>query len=416
MKPWLAVLCVALSFPSYAEPWPELDHLKATLARKVAQMELPNAVIAMSIEGKTQYFQQTGVLDIEAQTPLPNAPIFRLYSMSKPITSVAIMQLAERGLLDINDPVSQYIPAFANSQVYVSGDLDNMRLEPQQQPMTIADLLAHRSGITYHFTGDTPVHQYYRKHGVKRFTPVGSQPGDAPAAPDLATLVQRLADAPLLSQPGTRFDYSYSTTVLGRIVELASGQNLENYLQDNILQPLSMHDSSFFVTGTHLDRFVSNYVFRPDETLLRIENIDNTDYNDRTRLLDGGGAMASTAQDYLRFAGMLAQRGHLDGQHILSPSSVYRMFYPEVDITWGTPYPFGLGFAIGTPSSEAAGKVPAGMYGWSGSGNTHFFVDPELELAVVVMTQVIGDENAVGVKPAMVQAVSALRQRLIKER
>lgn len=395
-----------------ANEWPELEALDSVLAEKVANQGLPNSVLLMSVNGQQQWRSQHGVLDIEQQNVLPDNALYRLYSMSKPITSVAIMQLAERGKLALNDEVSRYLPAFANTQVYLAGDLNDMQFEPQRRPMTIRDLLSHSSGLTYHFTGNTPVHQYYRKNGVKRFTPVGSQPGDAPAAPDLATLVQRLADAPLLSQPATRFDYSYSTTVLGRIVEVVSGLNLEDYLQTNILQPLAMRDSSFFVTGERLDRFVSNYVMA-EAGLKRIENRVNTDYQDLTRLLDGGGALASSAADYLRFASMLANGGSLDGVKILEPRSVYRMYYPEVNIEWQVTYPFGLGFAIGNEASEQAGKMPAGMYGWSGSGNTHFFVDPELHLAVVVMTQVIGDEDKVGVKPAVVAALAQLRQRLL---
>ncbi len=414
MKRLCLVLMLTMAHMSFANEWPELERLDSTLAEKVAAQALPNSMILMSLEGQQRWFSQHGVLDIEQQTALPEEAIYRLYSMSKPITSVAIMQLAERGLLSLTDEVKAYLPAFANTQVYVSGDLAKMQLEPQRRPMTIRDLLAHSSGLTYHFTGNTPVHQYYRKHGVKRFTPVGSMAGDAPAAPDLPTLVERLAAAPMLSQPGERFDYSYSTTVLGRIIEVISGQNLEDYLQENILKPLNMLETSFFVRGERLERFVSNYVLS-ENGLKRTEDRQNTDYNDVHRLLDGGGALASTGQDYLRFATMLANGGSLNGTKILQPRSVYRMFYPEVDIQWQVTYPFGLGFAIGTSASEQAGKMPEGMYGWSGSGNTHFFVDPELQLAVVVMTQVIGDEDKVAVKPAAVAAVALLRKRLLSE-
>jgi len=406
---WLTLL---LSGLIEASNFPELEALQQKLAVMVQEQRLPNSVVAMSLHGEEVFYQAQGRLDIDTQDSLPDNAIFRLYSMSKPITSVAIMQLAEQGKLSLQDPVSKFLPAFANTQVYQSGSLDNMQLVAQQRAMTIRDLLCHCSGITYHFTGDTPVHQYYRKNGVKRFTPVGSQPGDAPAAPDLATLIQRLADAPLLSQPGSQFDYSYSTTVLGRIIEVIADQDLESYLQQHILQPLAMHDTSFYVEGENLRRFVTNYALT-DHGLNPIENEQNTDYKDRGRLLDGGGALAGSARDYLRFTSMLANGGALDGVQILTRRSVYRMLYPEVTINWGGGYLFGLGFAIGTASSHQAGFVPDGMYGWSGSGNTHFLIDPETQLAIVVMTQVLGPENKVGVKPLMVQQAALLRQRLL---
>lgn len=405
---WLAQI-------SMASDWPELEALDKTLEKKVQAQTLPNSMVTMSLNGEEQWTSIHGVLDLEHQNALPERAIYRLYSMSKPITSVAIMQLAEKGLLALSDEVSGYLPEFEDTKVYVSGDVDHMELEPQRRPMTIRDLLSHSSGLTYHFTGDTPVHQHYRKYGVKRATPVGSQPTDAPAAPDLTTLVHRLAKAPLLSQPGTTFDYSYSTTVLGRVIEVVTGERLDHYLSTHILKPLAMQDTGFFVTGARLDRFVSNYTLSPSG-LTRIENRDNTDYLDLSRLLDGGGALAGTGQDYLRFASMLANLGALEGVRVLEPRSVYRMFYPEAMIEWQVRYPFGLGFALGNAESERAGQMPDGMVGWSGSGNTHFFIDPELHLAVVVMTQVIGDVNQVGVKPEAVAAVAKLRKRLLAER
>jgi CubicO group peptidase (beta-lactamase class C family) len=321
--------------------------------------------------------------------------IFRLYSMSKPITSVAVMMLMEQGKLSLEDPLSRFVPEFEHTRVYVSGDVDHMVTEPLRRPITIADLLTHSSGLTYHFTGDTPVHQYYRKHGVKRDTPVGSLPTDGPAAATLAELVQRLARAPLLHQPGQQFDYSYSTTVLGYVIERASGLPLDVFLQTRIFGPLRMKHAGFFVQDGALDRFVTNYLWTGTE-LQPIETRDTTDYRERKRLLDGGGALAGTAGDYLRFAQMLANGGELEGARILKPETVALMFRDHLPLSAagkgmlpGVQFQFGYGFAIGNASTARAGLFPPGAVGWDGSGNTFFWVDPGQKLVTVFMTQVI---------------------------
>jgi CubicO group peptidase (beta-lactamase class C family) len=374
--------------PRYAKFTQQLDAM-------VEAGSIPGSITYVVENGQVAFTYKNGWQDIASKTPLKDDSIFRLYSMTKPITSVAIMMLQERGQLSVNDPVSKYLPDFANTEVYQSGGLEDMVTAPPARPMTIDDLLAHKSGLTYHFTGKTPVHQYYRKYGVKRNTPVGALPTDGEPAKDLAQLTERLAKAPLLSEPGERFTYSYSTTVLGRIVEVVSGQPLDVFLKSQLFQPLGMKDTSFHVLGADLERFVTNYLATPNGAVM-IENSDNTDYKDLTRLLDGGGALAATAEDYLAFATMLANKGVYKGKRILSESSINAMFVPRIKIEGLGPQQttdFGYGFAIGSTDSEAKEYMPDGTYGWAGSGNTIFWVNPETHSLVLFMTQVIVPPN-----------------------
>jgi CubicO group peptidase (beta-lactamase class C family) len=220
-------------------------------------------------------------------------------------------------------------------------------------------------------------------------------PTDAPAAPTLEELVHRLAHAPLLRQPGEHFDYSYSTTVLGYVVERISGMPLDRFLQERLFDPLKMRHTGFFVAGEALDRFVTNYLWTGTR-LQPIETRATTDYADPRRLLDGGGALASTAGDYLRFALMLVNGGELDGVRILKPETVALMMRDHLPAAAagqgmipGIRFEFGYGFAIGNASTAREGLFPEGAVGWDGSGNTFFWADPGRKLVTVFMTQVI---------------------------
>jgi len=377
----------------------QLASLQSQLRCLADQGRIPGAVVLVARDGKLIYHTEVGFQDVATRVPMTRDTLFRLYSMSKPITSVAVMMLLEEGKLALEDPLYRFVPEFRDARVYVSGDVDHMVTEPLKRPITIADLLTHTSGLTYHFMGETPVHQYYRKHGVKRDTPVGSLPTDAPAAPTLEELVHRLAKAPLLHQPGQHFDYSYSTTVLGYVVERASGVSLDRFLQDRLLGPLGMRHTGFFVTGPALDHLVTNYLWTGSE-LKAIETRETTDYRDPHRLLDGGGALAATADDYLRFAQMLVNGGELDGVRILKPETVALMMRDHLPAAAGdqgmipgVPFEFGYGFAVGNASTAREGLFPDGAVGWDGSGNTFFWVDPGKKRVTVFMTQVIAPKG-----------------------
>jgi len=392
-----AFLAIVLALPSLAacaEPQSTSVEAHAVSAKLQSELEdlveseqLPGAIALVAKDGQIEAQAMTGWQDVEERLPLKRDAIFRLYSMSKPITSVAIMMLAEQGKLSLTDPAEKFLPEFRDMRVYVSGGLADMKTEPLARPITIEDLLTHNSGIAYHFTGNTPVHQYYRKYGVMRDTPVGRTPEDGPPAKSLDELVERIGEAPLLHQPGGGFDYSYSTTMLGAVIERVTGEKLDQALQEMLFEPLGMKDSGFFISDTQLPRFTTLY--SATETGIEpTEQPETSDYRDRSRLLDGGGAIAGTAEDYLRFLTMLANGGELDGNRYLSAESVKAMFAPRVEITGFGPQPiqFGYGFSLGDAATEAAEMQPAGTASWSGSGNTYFLLDPNSRTVALLMT------------------------------
>ena len=368
-----------------------LHDLPQQLDQLVADQVMPGSITYIVRNGEIVLHHINGFQDLGSRKAMAENTLFRWYSMSKPITSVAIMMLQEQGKLKVEDPVGKYLADFSNVRVYQSGELDSMKTVAPERAMTIADLLTHQSGLTYHFTGTSPVHQYYRKYGVKRDTPVGALPTDGPPAKDLKQLSERLAKAPLLHQPGEKFSYSYSTTLLGRIIEVVSGERLDSFLQKSLFDPLGMTDAGFFVTGSDLDRFVTNYVMTPAGIQV-VETSATTDYQDPKRLLDGGGALAGTAKDYLAFVTMLLNGGTYKGKRLLSQQAIDAMFaeYARIE-NFGNDKAigFGYGFAIGTEATESSYFMPQHSYGWAGSGNTIFWLDPKKKEIVLFMTQVI---------------------------
>jgi CubicO group peptidase (beta-lactamase class C family) len=298
------------------------------------------------------------------------------------------MMLVERGKLALDQSLESIIPSFKNGRVYVSGDLDDMATEPVRRPITVADLLTHASGLTYHFGGDGPVHRYYRVNGVLRNTPVGRSPIDGEPAATLDVLVERLSKAPLIHHPGESFEYSYSTTVLGAVIERVSGQRLDVFLRQEIFVPLGMRDTTFVIGDDLLPRFITNYSLTADG-IVAIESPETSDYRDVSRLLDGGGAIAGTARDYYRFARLLAEGGTVDGVRLLKPESVQAMLVPRIRTSnvYGADFQFGYGLQLGTERTASDGGIPDGAVGWSGSGNTFFWSNPVTGEVVVDMTQ-----------------------------
>jgi len=358
-----------------------LDAITALLKKDVADHVLPGAVLLIVRHGKIAYEQAVGSRDPQATAPMKADDIFRIYSMSKPITVVAALTLLEAGTLQLDDPVSKYLPQFTTMQVGVPdlAEPDGMRLVPAERPITVQDLMRHTSGLTYGFFGDTPVKKAYLRAHM-----------DADD-PDLATFVDRLAKQPLGYQPGTTWDYSYSIDVLGRIVEVVSGQSLYEYEKAHVLKPFGMTDTGFGVTEpARQDRiaepFANDRNFGVDA--------DFSDPRHPVRMQSGGGGMVSTARDYARFMQAMLAGGTLDGQRVIGPATEKYMISEQLGTVKPGPYYLpgpGYGFGLGVAVRQTAGVAPfpgdAGDWYWGGAGGTYMWADPAKDLAVVFMMQ-----------------------------
>ena len=264
---------------------------------------LPGWAIAVSRNGETPYLETYGKRDMESGAPVELDTVYRFYSMSKPITSVAAMILFEEGKLELTDPVSKFIPSFADTRVYSKGPANNPGTVPQQQPMTVHNLLTHTSGLTYGFLYASGVDHLYRQAGFELGTPEGL---------DLAGACDAWSAIPLLFQPGTEWNYSVSTDVLGRVVEVVSGQTLDVFIEERICRPLGMADTSFWCTDEQADRFAALYVPRPG-TRKAVPAPLGHRTSAPPLFLGGGGGLVGTLYDYMRFTQMIANNGVLDG-------------------------------------------------------------------------------------------------------
>ena len=348
----------------------------------------------VSRHGELAHHSTYGLRDLEQGTPFTDDTVVRLYSMTKPLTTLAAMQLVEEGVLQLKDPVAKYIPSFAHTQVYRSGSVQKPMTEPQTLPMLVWHLMTHMSGLTYGFHNTHPVDAMYRNQGFE-----WGQPEDL----DLAACCERWAELPLVFQPGTEWNYGVSTDVLGRVVEVASGLDLEEYFQERILGPLGMVDTSFYIDDENRKpRLAELYVPSP-ETGAATRAPDLLRRPDRPAMLSGGGGLYGTAADYLRFCQMILNGGVLDGERVVGRhtlSYMGRNHLPgNVDLeAIGRPLfaesafvgvGFGLGFSV--VLDAAASKVPstAGEMAWGGAASTAFWVDPQEDLAVVFLTQLL---------------------------
>ncbi len=326
------------------------------------------------------FYRRFGLRDAKTAQPMTDDTVFRLYSMSKPVTSVAAMMLIDDGKLALDDPIAKYVPAFADVKVGIAQPDGTLVLAPLARPIKVRDLLRHTSGITYGFYGDSPVRKLYATAGLFD--------GD----PDNAQFVERLARLPLAEQPATLWDYGHSTDVLGRVIEVASGRSLYQFERERLFDPLGMRDTAFFVADD---------VKRP-----RIAEPLPGDWFDRPvagireataphRWESGGAGMVGTIGDYARFAQMLLNGGELDGRRYLKRETVSLMASDQIGEGTGIrrdpefDFPsadsgFGLGFAVRT---RAKPLLPAGEYRWDGVGGTFFFIDPADDMFVICMMQ-----------------------------
>jgi len=347
--------------------------------------------------GEIAHYETYGQRDRQTGAPMTPNTLFRIYSMTKPITTVAALMLYEEGHFQLDDPVAQYLPAFEGVQVYdTTATGAPTRVEPRR-PMTIQDLMRHTSGLTYGVFGDTPVDSMYQAAGVLDPTRT------------LESAVDTLATLPLLHPPGTRWHYSVSTDVLGRLVEVVSGQSLDTFFRTRIFEPLGMDDTTFEVPADEMDRFATSYTVNRSGELVVQDRGGDSRFAAPVALLSGGGGLVSTMDDYLRFARMLLNEGAVDGTRLLSPKTVDLMTQNHLDGTFEPGWGFGLGVQVATDLPAASTIGSEGMYGWSGFASTYFFVDPQEELIGMVWSQFvpegrypIGPDFRVGVYQSIV--------------
>ena len=362
-----------------------LARIGPAIQREIENGQYPGAVMLVARKGRIVYFESVGVLDSTSGKPMTKDAIFRLYSMTKPFTSVAVMMLMEEGKLRVTDPVSKYIPALSNLQVSVertdpyTGAAKYVNV-PVDREVNIQDLLRHTSGMVYaSFTSHPKVKELYTKEGVdwKDVTP--------------AEQIERLAKVPLAHQPGTTFEYGMSTDVLGRIVEVISGMTLGQFLQKRLFTPLGMADSGFLVPEDKLGRLAQPFATDPaTNTAIKLLDVTVAQKNDA-----GGAGSVGTASDYARFLQMLMNGGELDGVRLLSPTTVRYMtadhLGPDIKFSGTTTLPAGTGFGLGFAVRKETGRFEvtgnAGEYYWAGAAGTGFYVDPKEGIICVWMTQ-----------------------------
>ena len=370
----------AVSLPEFVTPEQagfssvRLAEMQERVNAYVDDGKIAGVLTMVARKGKVIHFETYGKRDLEAGLNMEHDTIFRIYSMTKPITSTAIMMLYEEGHLRLKDPVHYYIPSFKETMVYDKDAADSDHRVAAHRPVTIHDLLTHTSGLTYGIFGNSPVDVMYRESGVLR--------------PDrsLEEMVDVVAGLPLMHQPGERWTYGVSTDVLGRVVEVVSGMTLNEFMEERIFAPLGMVDTGFVVPAEKLDRFAVNYQATQEGGLQPQDGGASSAYMQQ-RAPSGGGGLVSTASDYIRFAQMLLNGGAYNGVRILSPKSVALMRMNHIDFYHEPGKGFGLGFSVITDVAKTQELGSEGTYSWSGLAKTLFFIDPDEELIGMVWTQ-----------------------------
>lgn len=364
-----------------------LGRIHQLMERKIKEGKLAGVLTLVARRGKLAYFDTLGKADVEADKPLKGDAIFRIYSMSKPITTVAAMMLYEEGKFQLDDPVMLYLPEFKDVQVYA----ENGALIKPKRPITVRDLMSHTSGLTYGLFSDTPVDRQYRTANLLS--------GEL----TLAEFTKKLSALPLLFHPGEQWQYGVSTDVLGRLVEVLSGNTLDEFFRQRIFKPLGMNDTGFDVPANKLDRFTVNYQWGQSPFALSDDAGKRViaDHPSKSRFarpatfFSGGGGLVSTAQDYMRFCQMMLNGGSLDGVRLLSPKSVQLMTLdhtthaqkPTAGVRLANGAGFGLGFQVVTNAADHQRLGSVGTYDWSGAASTSFFIDPKEQLIGIMMTQ-----------------------------
>ncbi|MCY3833269.1 MAG: serine hydrolase [Chloroflexi bacterium] len=391
-----------------------LSRIAAHFDRYVDAGKIPGYLVLVARRGKAVYLHRYGQRDVEAGTPVEEDTIFRIYSMTKPITSVGLLMLYERGLLHLDDPASKFIPGFERLEVFESGDAQNYQTVPAKREISIRDLLTHTSGLTYGHLHAHPIDAMYRERDLlgERMT--------------LADFARQLAELPLLFSPGTRWNYSVATDVLGHIIEVITGRSLARFFSDEILAPLGMSDTGFSVAADRVARFAANYE-RDGASFRLIDSPGASAYLKEPTLCSGGGGLVSTASDYLRFSQMLLNKGELNGARILGRKTVELMTCNHLPgncdlssmgyILQSDDRAAGVGMGLGARHNLRRGGLRAetrhdgvgfglggyvlldpaaaqilsspGEFGWGGAASTTFWIDPQEEMTAIFLTQLM---------------------------
>lgn len=376
-----------------------LKNVKASLQAEVDKGNIPGAVVMINRKGKLVYSEVVGYQDKSANKAMSKDSIFRIYSMTKPLASVAAMILVEEGKMQLADPISKFMPEFANMQVSVgtkdSGGNMEYSLVPAAKPITVQDLLRHTSGIGYpEITSNPNIKKAYTDAGL--YVAGGTDYDQRRVTPQ--EMIAGIAKAPLSTQPGTNWEYGMSVDLLGRVVEVVSGKRLGDFLQDRVFTPLQMKDTAFSVPADKKSRIAEPFATDPfNKAPIKLLDVTIKPSND-----SGGAGAAGTAGDYMNFASMMLNGGELNGQRILSPMTVNLMASDMLGNRTTVPlspgqllmgvdgYTFGLGFMVRQGQGLASVDGSPGEYMWAGAAGTFFWIDPKEQLAVVVMSQVPG--------------------------
>lgn len=357
-----------------------LERISPFMQGYVDSEKLSGTITMVARRGKVAHFECVGMMDKEAGKPMEPDTIFRIYSMTKPITCVAIMMLYEEGLFQLNDPVSKFIPEFKDLKVFVKETESGLELAEAKPEMAIWHLLTHTSGLTYGFDGNAPVDAMYQKALVL-------------SSKTLKEMVQKLSKLPLVHQPGSAWNYSVSTDVLGYLVEVISGQPFNVFLKERIFEPLGMVDTGFHVPAEKLHRFAANYLPAEGGKIQVFDDPATSLFSKPRTFFSGGGGLVSTTADYIRFAQMLLNKGELYGARLLGRKTLELMtmnhlpegFHPFENKAGG----FGLGFSVAMDAAKSRSLGSVGSFGWGGAAATNFWVDPEEDIIGLFMTQLM---------------------------
>jgi CubicO group peptidase (beta-lactamase class C family) len=366
-----------------------IERLDAWMRQAVSGGRLAGIEVVINRRGRTAFHRWHGKRDVARNADATPETIYRIYSMTKPLTAVAAMMLYEEGRFQLDDPITRYLPEFAGQRVFTAGGYGAVATEPAVRDITFRDLLTHTSGLTYGFMQATPVDAMYREQKLE--LPGAEEP--------LGDIVARLAKVPLIAQPGAEWNYSIASDVLGHLVAVISGQPFDSFLRERVIRPLDMVDTDFFVPSDKVQRFAANYDRGPDGQPRLIDDPETSRFLNPPKAPSGGGGLVGTARDYMRFCQMLLQRGVHGSQRLLGRKTVELMTMNHLDgdmAAMGQPrfaesnyhgIGFGLGFSVVLDPAKAQIVGSPGECAWGGVASTAFLIDPLEHMAVVMMTQ-----------------------------